>query len=71
MFDCLSDGNVCTKLDTSQAYAQMYLEEEFKKYTVINSHRDLFQYNWLCSDISSATGIFKQGMEDPLKYIPG
>ena len=59
------------KLDMSQAYAQLCLDEESKMYTVINTHRGLFKYNRLSFGISSAPGIFQRAMENLLKDIPG
>ena len=55
----------------SQAYAQLCLEEEFKKYTVINISCGLFKYNHLCFGVSSAPGIFQRAMKDLLRTIPG
>ena len=45
-----------TKLDLSQAYQQVELEEASKAYVVINTHRGLFQYNRLPYGIASAPG---------------
>ena len=70
-FSSLSGGKVFTKLDMGQAYAQLCLEEESKKYTMINSSRGLFKYNRLCFGISSAPGIFQRAIEDLLRNIPG
>ena len=43
LFAALNNGQHFTKLDLSEAYLQIELEEESKKYLVINSHtvRDL------------------------------
>ena len=71
LFSRLSGGSVFSKLDMSQAYAQLCLDEESKKYSVINTHRGLFQYNRLSFGISSAPGIFQRAMENLLKDILG
>ena len=71
MFSGLAGGVVFSKLDMSQAYAQLCLDEPSKKYTVINTHRGLFQYNRLSFGISSAPGIFQRAMEELLRDIPG
>ena len=42
-----------TKLDMSQAYQQLQLDDEAKRYTTINTHKGLFQYNRLPYGISS------------------
>lgn len=71
LFSGLAEGQVFSKLDMSQAYAQLCLDEESKKYTVINTHRGLFKYNRLSFGISAAPGIFQRAMEELLKDIPG
>ena len=71
LFSGLAQGKVFSKLDMSQAYAQLCLDEDSKKYTVINTHRGLFQYNRLSFGISAAPGIFQRAMEELLKDIPG
>ena len=67
----LGGGQHFSKLDMSQAYQQMELEEDFKKFTTINTHKGLYQYNRLPYGISSAPGIFQRAMEHLLKEIPG
>ena len=58
-----------TKLDMSQAYQQLQLDHESKRYTTINTHKGLFQYNRLPYGISSAPGIFQRNMENLLQNI--
>ena len=71
LFSGLAGGEIFSKLDMSQAYAQLCLDEESKKYTVINTHRGLFQFNRLSFGISAAPGIFQRSMSQLLKDIPG
>ena len=71
LFAALTGGKAFSKLDMSQAYQQLPLEESSKKYTVVNTHRGLFQYNRLPFGISSAPGIFQRVMESLLSGIPG
>ena len=71
LFSGLAGGKIFSKLDMSQAYAQLCLDEDSKKFTVINTHRGLFQYNRLSFGISAAPGIFQRAMEELLKDIPG
>lgn len=66
----LEDGEKFTKLDMSQAYQQMTLDEEFRKFTTINTHKGLFQFNRLPFGVSSAPGIFQRTMENLLQGIP-
>ena len=66
----LGGGEKFTKLDMSQAYQQLQLDNESKQYTTINTHKGLFQYNRLSYGISSAPGIFQRNMENLLQNIP-
>ena len=67
----LAGGKLFSKLDMSQAYQQLLLDDESKKYSVINTHRGLFRYNRLPFGIASAPGIFQRVMESLLSGIPG
>ena len=67
----LGGGKSFTKLDMSQAYQQVELEESSKKFTVINTHKGLFEYTRLPFGISSAPAIFERVMEGLLQNIPG
>lgn len=71
LFSSLSGGKIFSKLDMSQAYCQLQLEEPAKDLTVINTHRGLFKYNRLCFGISAAPGIFQRAMEQLIQGIPG
>ena len=66
----LGGGGKFTKLDMSQAYQQLLLDEESKKFTTINTHKGLYQYNRLPFGVSSAPGIFQRTMENLLQGIP-
>ena len=66
----LGGGNKFTKLDMSQAYQQLELEESSKKFTTINAHKGLYQYNRLPFGVSSPPGIFQRTMENLLQGIP-
>ncbi len=69
LFAQLSGGKLFSKLDLSQAYQQVVLEEESKAFVVINTHRGLFRYNRLPFGISSAPGIFQRVMESVLQGL--
>lgn len=43
----LNEGRKFTKLDLLKSYPQMELDEEAKKLMVINTHKGLFQFNWM------------------------
>ena len=70
MLATLGGGEKFTKLDMSQAYQQLQLDDESKRYTTINTHKELFQYNRLPYGNSSAPGIFQRNMENLLQNIP-
>ena len=70
LFNGLPSGIVFSKLDASQAYPQLCLDEESEKYTVINTHYGLFKYNTLSFGIYSTLGIFQRALENLLKDIP-
>ena len=71
LFARLSKGKHFSKLDLSQAYQQLPLEQDSKKYVVINTHRGLFRYTRLPFGISSAPGIFQRVIESILQGIDG
>ena len=71
LFATLSNGKLFTKLDLRQAYQQLLLDDESKKYVVVNTTKGLFQYTRLPYGISSAPGIFQREMEHLLQGIPG
>ena len=66
----LSGGKYFTKLDLTQAYLQLELDDASKEYTTINTHKGLYRYNRLPYGISSAPGIFQRTMENILQGIP-
>ena len=66
----LVGGKKFSKIDLSQAYQQMILEQDHRKYTTINTHLGLFQYTRLPFGIASAPAIFQQQMEKILQGIP-
>ena len=70
-FAALSGGVLFSKLDLSNAYQQLILEEDSRKYTNINTTKGLFQYLRLPLGISSAPSIFQRTMETLLRDIPG
>ncbi|XP_064462484.1 uncharacterized protein LOC135373169 [Ornithodoros turicata] len=56
-------GQKFSKLDLSEAYLQMELDEEAEKVLVITTHRGLFQFNRMPFGIASAPAIFQRTME--------
>ena len=70
LFVTLAGGNKFTKLDLSQAYQQLPLEEESRKYVTINTHKGLYQYTRLPFGIASAPAMFQKMMDTVLQGIP-
>jgi hypothetical protein len=54
LLSTLAGGKLFTKLDLTQAYQQVCLDEESRKMVVINTHKGLFQFNRMPFGISSA-----------------
>ena len=70
MFSTLTGGQQFSKLDLSQAYQQIILDDDSRKYTTINTHRGLYQYTRLPFGISSSPAIFQRTMDSVLQGIP-
>ena len=71
LFDTLAGGKQFTKLDLSQAYLQLPLDPESKKYCTINTHRGLYQFTRLPFGIASAPAQFQRVMDTILQGVQG
>ena len=71
IFACLSGGQHFTKLDLTQAYNQLLLDEDSRKYVTINTHKGLYQYTRLPFGIASAPAVFQRTMDTILQGIDG
>lgn len=67
----LNGGKIFSKIDLSQAYQQLELDERSRKLVTISTHKGLFAYKRLCYGVSSAPGIFQREMEELLKGVDG
>ena len=67
----VGQGKKYTKLDLSQAYHQLELHPDSRKYTTINTIQGLYQYKRLPFGIHSAVAIFQRVMEEELNECPG
>lgn len=65
----LSGGKLFSKIDLAQVYQQILLDDDSKKYTMINTHKVLYVYNHLTFGISSASSIFQRIMEMLMKDL--
>ena len=71
LFAALNGGVHFTKLDLSEAYLQIPLEEQSKKYLVINTHKGLYRFTRLPYGVAAAPFIFQQIMDQILPKLPG
>ncbi|CAC5392118.1 unnamed protein product [Mytilus coruscus] len=62
-------GQEYTKLDLNQAYQQIELDEDSKRYVTINTHKGLFRYNRLPYGVASSPGIFQRTLENVVQGI--
>ena len=69
LFAALFGGTIFTKLDLSHAYQQILLDKDSKKFTTINTHKGLFQYQRLPFGISTAPALFQRTMESLLQGL--
>ena len=67
----LAGGQYFSKLDLSQAYLQLPLDESSKEYLTVNTHKGLYRYNRLPFGVSSAPSIFQRTIENLLQGIKG
>ena len=70
IFANLAAAEKFTKIDLRQAYLQLEMEEESKKYLTINTHKGLYQYNRLLFGVTSAPAIWQRTVDQILQNIP-
>ena len=70
LFASLSGGQQFSKLDLSQAYLQMVIEENSRKFLTITTSKGLFIYNRLPFGVTSAPAIFQRAMDQVLQGLP-
>ena len=70
MLAALAGGEKFTKLDLTNAYLQMVLDSECRKFVTINTHRGLYEYTRLPFGISSAPAQFQKTMDIILQGLP-
>ena len=65
----IGDASVFSKIDLSQAFLQLPLDQQSKQYTVINTPVGLFQYNYLPFGLTASPGIFQAFLSETLAHI--
>ena len=70
LFAMLSGGKKFSKLDLSQAYQQVELEDSSKAFVTINTHLGLYRYNRLPFGVASAPALFQKLMDTVLQDLP-
>ena len=71
LFATLAGGKYFSKLDLSQAYLQVLLDEDSRRYVTVNTHQGLYQYTRLPFGVASAPALFQKLMDSILQGIPG
>lgn len=71
LFSTLAGGKHFTKLDLTQAYTQLELDEKSKPFLTINTQRGLYKCNRLPYGVASAPAIFQRTMDEVLQGIDG
>ena len=70
LFATLAGGKKFSKLDLSQAYQQLPLDDDSMKYVTINTHRGLYRCTRLPFGVASAPALFQKLMDSVLQDIP-
>ena len=69
IFAKLSDENFFSKIDLSDAYLQIPINEECSKLLCINTHRDLYRFERLPFGVNVAPVIFQRVMDTMLNGL--
>lgn len=70
LFAKLNGCKVFSKIDLSDAYLQVPVDESCKEYLTINTHRGLYRYNRMPFGVKCAPAIFQQIMDTMLSDLP-
>ena len=70
LFTSVSGGKAFSKLDLSNTYLQLQLDEISEEYVTTNTHHGLYHYTCLLLGVASVPVIFQCTMEMLLKGVP-
>lgn len=70
IFASLAGGQYFSKLDLSNAYLQMEMEEESKQLLTITTQKGLFKFNRLPFGVASSPALFQKAMDQVLLGLP-
>jgi hypothetical protein len=70
-FVALNGGTIFSKIDFSEAYLQVPLDNDSKDLLIINTHKGLFRFNRLPFGVASAPSIFQKIMDQMLSGLDG
>ena len=65
----MNNGKIFSKLDLSNTFQQLELDDDSKCFVTISTQRGLYQYNRLPFGVLSALTIFQRTMETLLRDI--
>ena len=71
IFATLAGGEHFTKIDLSNAYAQVGMEENSRKFLTINTPKGLYEVLRLPYGVKTAPHLFQSIMDQVLQGIPG
>ena len=69
LFSTLAKGKVFFKLELSQAYLQLRLDERSMQYVTINTHKGLYSFTRLPFGVVSAPAFFQKTMDTILQGL--
>ena len=69
LFTLLAGGEKFSKINLTQAYLQLQLEEESREFVTVNTHMGLYRYTRLPFGIASAPAIFQRTMDTILQGL--
>nr|VZI06726.1 unnamed protein product [Spirometra erinaceieuropaei] len=71
IFATLNGGKVFARIDLSEAYLQIEVDEKSQELLTINTHKGLFRYTRLNYGVKTAPSVFQQIMDAMLTNVPG